>query len=142
MKILVCGGRDYSDRTSFYYYMDDLLKLYGRPMTIIEGGARGVDYLAKWFAKVEALEIETYSADWKKYGKAAGPIRNKQMLDEGKPDLVVAFPGGRGTANMIEQAEKAGIKVEKITKPYMQLVEEQAAARMPLEASRKPAGEF
>lgn len=142
MCILVCGGRDYEDRTSFYYYMDDLVKLYGRPITIIEGGARGADALAKEFAATEGLISETYPADWKKHGKSASPIRNKLMLDEGKPDLVVAFPGGRGTENMIQQAEKAGVTVKKITKPYMEVVEGQAAARMALEATEKPAGEF
>lgn len=127
MKILVCGGRDYNDRTSFYYYMDDIAKLYGRPITIIEGGARGADRMAQEFAKADGYDLETYPADWKKHGKAAGPIRNKQMLDEGKPDLVVAFPGGKGTQNMVEQAKKANIPVESITKPYMAVVEEQAA---------------
>jgi UDP-N-acetylmuramoylalanine-D-glutamate ligase len=57
------------------------------------------------------IPVETYEADWDTHGKAAGPIRNKRMLDEGKPDLVVAFPGGRGTANMISQARKAGVEV-------------------------------
>lgn len=52
-----------------------------------------------------------YLADWKTHGLNAGPIRNKQMLDEGKPDLVLAFPGGRGTANMVTQARKAGVRV-------------------------------
>ena len=57
-----------------------------------------------------------FPADWNSYGKAAGPIRNKQMLDEGKPDVVIAFPGGTGTANMIMQATKAGVKVVKVLK--------------------------
>ena len=49
--------------------------------------------------------VEEFKADWDKFGRAAGPIRNAQMLREGKPDLVVAFPGGRGTANMVAQAK-------------------------------------
>ena len=53
-----------------------------------------------------------YPANWKKHGRAAGPIRNKQMLEEAKPDLVIAFPGGAGTANMVKQAREAGVKVE------------------------------
>ena len=48
--------------------------------------------------------------DWKKYGKKAGPLRNQQMLEEGKPDLVVAFPGGNGTADMVRRAKKANIE--------------------------------
>ena len=55
-----------------------------------------------------------YPADWDTHGRGAGPIRNKQMLEEGKPDLVIAFPGGKGTANMIGQAKEAGIPVREI----------------------------
>ncbi len=50
-------------------------------------------------------------AEWSKYGRRAGPIRNKQMLDVGKPHLVVAFPGGAGTANMVKQAKAAGVPI-------------------------------
>jgi len=53
-----------------------------------------------------------FPADWSRHGKSAGPIRNRQMLIEGRPDIVVAFPGGKGTANMIKQAVEAGVKVE------------------------------
>jgi hypothetical protein len=52
-----------------------------------------------------------FPAQWDRYGEAAGPIRNAWMLEFGKPDLVVAFPGGRGTADMISKARKAGIEV-------------------------------
>jgi predicted Rossmann-fold nucleotide-binding protein len=52
-----------------------------------------------------------FPANWPKHGKGAGFIRNQQMLNEGKPDLMIAFPGGKGTADMIEKAIKAGIKV-------------------------------
>jgi hypothetical protein len=57
-----------------------------------------------------------FYADWDKHGRAAGPIRNQQMLDEGKPDLVVAFllPQGSGTLDMIRRTEKAGIEVRVI----------------------------
>jgi hypothetical protein len=57
------------------------------------------------------VPIDVYVAQWKKHGRAAGPIRNQRMLDKGKPDLVVAFPGGRGTADMIRRAERAGVPV-------------------------------
>ena len=55
-----------------------------------------------------------YPAPWKRFGPSAGGIRNQQMLDEGKPDLVVAFPGGKGTADMVRRAENAGVKVIKV----------------------------
>lgn len=86
-------------------------------IVIIEGGAKGVDSVAYDFAVVNYCQIKEYPADWDKYGKAAGFIRNKQMLDEGKPDLVIAFPGGKGTANMIKLARDAGVEVIEIIPP-------------------------
>ncbi len=83
-------------------------------ITIIAGGATGVDSVAADFAVVNYCQLEKYPADWNKYGKRAGYIRNKQMLDEGRPDLVVAFPGGKGTDMMVDMATKAGIKVIKM----------------------------
>ena len=63
-------------------------------------------------------EVERFvcHADWEKHGKAAGPKRNKRML-EWKPDLVVAFPGGKGTANMVQQARQAGVEVIEVAIP-------------------------
>lgn len=80
-------------------------------ITIIHGAARGADRAASDFATVHFCHEEAYQADWKTHGKSAGFIRNQQMLDEGKPDLVVAFPGGKGTGMMKELARRAGIKV-------------------------------
>ena len=85
---------------------------------IIEGGAKGADTLAwKWarhfLGKGSEYSVQ-FRARWDMHGKAAGPIRNKQMLDEGKPDLVISFPGGRGTANMIKQAKAAGVEVMEV----------------------------
>lgn len=57
---------------------------------------------------------EAFPADWAAYDRAAGPIRNARMIAEGKPDIVLAFPGGRGTANMVAQARKAGVRVIEI----------------------------
>ncbi len=50
-------------------------------------------------------------ADWTTHGRAAGPIRNARMLAEYHPDLVIAFPGGRGTLDMVSKAERAGVAV-------------------------------
>lgn len=109
MRVLVCGGRDYADQPKVF---DELARLHAdKPITLlIEGGARGADFLAAQWAHLNGVPRESYPADWSK-GRAAGPIRNKRMLDEGKPDLVVAFPGGRGTANMIEQARRANVRI-------------------------------
>lgn len=83
---------------------------------IISGMARGADSLAAEWATKFGFPLQKFPADWKKYGKAAGSIRNQQMLDEGKPDLVIAFPGGTGTRDMIKKANKAGVRVIEVGK--------------------------
>ena len=107
MKILVCGGRDFADKDFLYNILDDIIDVN----LIIHGGASGADSLAGEWAKKHNIKCQVFPADWGKYGKSAGPIRNQQMLDEGKPDEVYAFPGGRGTADMIARSKKAGLKV-------------------------------
>lgn len=120
LRVLVCGGRDYKDYDKFNKFMFDFCEDRGlhedeykmpNGITIIHGAAKGADSLADQWAVVNWVPFEEYPADWEKYGRSAGHIRNQQMLDEGKPDVVIAFPGGRGTANMIERARKAGVEV-------------------------------
>lgn len=110
MRVLACGGRDLQD--------DRLVALGLSFLTqedvLIEGGARGADRLAADFARSRGVKVETFPANWNLYGKSAGYRRNAQMLSEGKPDLVVAFPGGRGTENMVSLATAAGVKVRRI----------------------------
>lgn len=114
-RVLVCGSRDFNNALNLFTTMDALHVDYDFTI-VIEGGATGADTFARRWAQGRGLLIQEHRAEWNKYGKAAGPIRNKQMLTEGKPDLVVAFPKGslsesRGTKNMVEQAQKAGIPV-------------------------------
>lgn len=78
---------------------------------VIHGGANGVDYHAAIWARTRKREEMCFPADWAKHGRAAGPIRNQQMLDEGAPAVVVAFPGGKGTKDMVQRAKKAGTYV-------------------------------
>ena len=78
---------------------------------IIEGGARGADAAAWDFAVINFTRHMQFKANWKRFGKAAGHFRNTQMLVDGKPDLVIAFPGGEGTANMVSQAKADGVPV-------------------------------
>lgn len=133
MRLLVCGSRDFESevlvRQMIYnYYTTYLLLPDRREFTVIEGGAKGADshaanYIDQLAANASEFKTtsgvfahEQYPADWEKYGKAAGPIRNKQMLEEGKPDYVLAFTNkpldqSKGTKNMVEQAEKAGIPI-------------------------------
>lgn len=118
MKVLVCGSRHFNDYSKLCYEMDVISTEKdfdnNQSITIISGKARGADTLAERYADECGWVFEGYPAEWDKYGKSAGPIRNRQMLIEGKPDLVVAFKAkdSRGTQNMINQAKKAGIPVE------------------------------
>lgn len=122
MRLLVCGGRHFDDWRLFSSAIakaldwvavdeDDSTWLPPLGSVIIHGGAKGADALADGWAITHWCGLEVYPADWKKHGKAAGPIRNQRMIDEGKPDAVLAFPGGRGTADLIRRAREAGIKV-------------------------------
>lgn len=119
MRILVCGHREFDD----WDLLCETMKRNGiidrevlDELTIIEGEAKGADFLARVWAKHFKVKYEAYPADWKTYGKKAGPIRNAQMLREGKPELVIAFlaEGSVGTKDMINQAEKAGVPVKVI----------------------------
>lgn len=119
MRILVCGGRDYQDKARVWAVLDELCgskeELPPIPVVIIHGGAQGADALADSWAVHNWVAVEEYLAQWDKHGRAAGPIRNQLMLDQGKPDLVIAFPGGRGTADMVRRAKAAGVLVKQIT---------------------------
>ena len=105
-RVLVCGGRDFLDGARVGVVLSAI-----EPGIIIEGCARGADALAEDYARAHGVPIEHYPANWERDGRAAGYIRNRRMLAEGKPDIVVAFPGGRGTADMVRQATIAGVAV-------------------------------
>ena len=115
MRVLVCGGRDYRDIGAVFRELNALHR--ATPISaLIEGGAHGADELAALWADNAKVSRERYAADWKTHGKAAGPYRNATMIQQGKPDLVVAFPGGRGTADMIARAERAAVKVVRVAR--------------------------
>ncbi len=118
-RVLICGGRDL-DPSAVFNYLNrhariDICEALGSrawPVTaVIHGGARGADEGAGRWAESEGIKPTVYRADWKQHGKAAGPIRNRKMLEEGKPDLVIAFQGGKGTALMIALAREVGVRV-------------------------------
>lgn len=83
-------------------------------VTVIHGGATGADSAAGGIATGLGLVERCYFADWKKHGKKAGPLRNQEMIDDGKPDMVIAFwdAMSRGTLDMITRAKRAGLPVE------------------------------
>lgn len=137
MNILVCGGRHFGEyfdkeleewRLSpieillFNSTMNDIATEFSTKysddpfwipddFTIISGGAKGADTLAIKWAIENDCEYKVFNADWRSFGRAAGPIRNKQMLVQGNPDLVIAFPGGKGTAHMIMISKEANVPV-------------------------------
>lgn len=143
MKILVCGGREYLDKDRLEIVLNQLdgvkelveggaggYRLKSTPSKIFRDAIGydmhkdesdkeyfGADTLAKVWAdkKGGSIIVHTHPADWKKLGPKAGPIRNQEMLEK-HPDLklVVAFPGGNGTADMIKRAKAAGVAVWEI----------------------------
>jgi len=130
MRILVCGSRTWADFRRIYDALDaESLAARARfeeappvgveyEFVVIHGAARGADMIASsWVeAQPEIARVSElrFPANWKEFGKAAGMIRNKQMLAEGRPDRVLAFWDGmsRGTANMVALAQSAGVPVE------------------------------
>lgn len=111
MRILVCGGRDFTDTDSMFSVLDRVSATRGMSWLIHGGCPTGADKIAGQWAEARRIPEWVFPPNWPKYGKAAGPIRNQQMIDEGKPNACVAFPGGRGTADMIARCKKAGIPV-------------------------------
>ncbi len=111
MKILVCGGRDYTDYERFCDVMEDA-DCSLSPTVIVQGGARGADRLAMRWAKEHDVACITVDADWDTHGRAAGVLRNQRMLDE-HPDIdqVIAFPGGRGTEDMVLRAMRKRLNI-------------------------------
>lgn len=117
MRMLVCGGRHFSDRTGLFYVLDYIASGFPHGVKlVIHGGARGADQLAGEWASERGIPCAVFPANWEKHGKRAGLIRNEQMLSEGKPDLIVAFPGGAGTNHMVNIGMAAMINVRQITK--------------------------
>lgn len=111
MRVLVCGGRNYRDRNAVFAKLNSVHA--HEPITlIIHGDADGADRLADTWACANDVAVLVMRARWAEHGRAAGPIRNQLMLDDGKPDRVVAFPGGAGTADMVRRAKRAHVPVE------------------------------
>jgi hypothetical protein len=113
-RVLFCGDRDWNDGDAIRKAFDRF-----RPSVVIEGEARGADKLSRREAELRGMSVKDgtilpFPADWGRYREAAGPIRNQQMLDEGNPDLVVAFhsdlANSKGTADMVKRAREAGCR--------------------------------
>lgn len=114
-RILVCGGRKYADLHALFKVLDQLLHQGAEGAAcVITGGAPGADSLAERWAKHRGIPLMVMPALWEKLGPSAGPIRNGWMIEFGKPDVVIAFPGGAGTKNMVARAKLAGIEVREV----------------------------
>lgn len=111
-RVIVAGSRDFCKSSLLYAALDSLLSKVKEndEIVIVSGGAKGADKLGEQYAKERGYKLQVYPADWDQYGKAAGPIRNKQMAENA--DALVAFWDGKslGTKNMIDEATKHGLK--------------------------------
>lgn len=114
-RVIVCGGRDYDDRN---FLFGRLWTLHGErgPFTrLYHGDAKGADRLAEEWAVAAGVHYVPVAAKWYRpdgsLDRGAGIRRNGHMLALARPDLVIAFPGGNGTANMVERARAAGVEV-------------------------------
>ena len=121
MRLLVCGSRTWTDYRRLRRTLEaTVAQRQAEAVTIIEGGARGADRMAGHLAYLHGWGLEVYPARWEQQGRAAGVRRNAQMLQRGRPDLVVAFTvgpleGSRGTADMVRRARAAGVPVQHVT---------------------------
>jgi YspA, cpYpsA-related SLOG family len=115
--VIVTGGRDYGKRLRVYEALDGI-----KPDLVIEGGATGADQLARDWADERGVHRATVPALWKKFDRAAGPMRNGVMVEilkalsgSGRECVVCAFPGGRGTASCVSIATDAGLYVKEVS---------------------------
>ena len=110
MKVLVCGGRAYADHAAIFDALDTVDRR--RPIkAIIEGGESGADAIARDWAESRRVRLRSFSGVEADDEESRWSKRNQQMLDEGRPDLIIAFPGARRTADMIDRARAAGVTV-------------------------------
>ena len=109
MRVLVTGGRGYANKLKVWVALSEWH--VANPISmVIQGGASGTDYHAESWARANDVPCLRVPAKWDEEGTAAGPLRNGRMLDH-EPDVVFAFPGNRGTADMVAKAEQVGIEV-------------------------------
>lgn len=108
MKVIIAGGRDYRLTKSDFGVLDEFAKGFG-VTEVVSGGARGVDSDGEKWAEKNGYTVKRFPADWDAYGSAAGPMRNAAMA--AYADALIAFKGGKGTANMVKQARAKGLQV-------------------------------
>ena len=112
-KVLVTGSREWNDQKTILDALSDLLRTHQpSDITVIVGGARGADKIAKEIARFLCMNVQEFPADWDRFNKAAGPIRNAEMVAQ-KPDICLAFPtaSSKGTIHCMKLAFDAGVPV-------------------------------
>ena len=110
MRVIVCGGRDYQDHERVIKILNAAHNK--RPISLlIEGGAKGADAHAAVWADNNGVARVTCHANWGKFNGGAGPRRNQDMINLLNPDSLIAFPGGKGTQDMISRAKKANLMI-------------------------------
>lgn len=116
MKAIICGGRDF---TNWMAALPELDKIHSKtPITlVIQGGATGADHIAKVWAEDRKIPMVEHKARWRELGKRAGSVRNTFMLEHERPDIVIAMPGGYGTAHMKRISRDADVEVVEICTP-------------------------
>jgi len=111
--VLITGDRGWKDKTAVDTVIAGLRHLQ-KPLTVLHGHAKGADALAHEWRACADVDVRSFPADWTRFGNGAGPIRNRQMLDE-EPDLVVAFHDdlvhSKGTGDCVAEALRRGIPV-------------------------------
>lgn len=108
MRLIIAGGRDYQLTTEDYAKLDEIHAKHHVTEELC-GGASGADECGRKWADENEIVVRYFPADWKSYGKAAGPMRNRQMAQNA--DAVALFPGNRGTTNMHSEAVAAGLVI-------------------------------
>lgn len=122
MRILICGDREWGNSSTHlvtwnaeYQMIQQFVSSLPDDSIVIHGTARGADSLAGAAAKSRGLKVIPYPPNWTRYGKAAGYVRNQEMLEQGKPDAVVYFHGAlnesKGTKDMVLRANRAKVHV-------------------------------
>lgn len=108
MKTIIAGTRDATD----YSLIEESVKQSGFLITeVVSGCARGIDTLGEQWAQNNGIPVKRFPADWNRFKKSAGPIRNQQMAEYSEALIAIPSPTSRGTVDMINRARKLNLKV-------------------------------
>lgn len=124
--VAVTGGRNYTNLIVAHGVLDYMHAHAGPIGLLVHGGATGADSLADGWAKRRGVSTSVFKANWNLLGRSAGPIRNRRMLEDSKPDYLLVFHGGRGTDNCCECARAMGIEIVMAEKVWQKIIRSMA----------------